>query len=118
MIWGQKHNQHTRTRHQAIGGSQLTRDEEEAGFELLEEHHSLPHEATSEQDKHGPGSDGRPAQTNGQFESNPRADEHEHHAGCRLKERWGGVGGGGRHLSLVGLGLRVLGARGLTSSAG
>jgi len=38
-------------------------------------------------------------------------NEHEHHEGCHLQGAMG-------HLSLVGLGLRVLGTRGLTSSAG
>jgi len=51
------------------GRSELTRDEEDAGLELLEEHHSLAHEAPSEQDQHRPGGDGGPAQTNVRFGS-------------------------------------------------
>jgi len=89
----------------------LTRDEEQAGLELLEEHHSLPHEAPREEDQHRTGRDARPEQTKGDWNQISTQNTHEHHAGCGLKE-WL------RHLSLVGLGLRVLGTRGLTSSAG
>jgi hypothetical protein len=99
------------------GRSELTRDEEEAGLELLEEHHSLAHEAPSEQDQHRPGGDGGPAQTNVRFGSNLHTNEHEHHEGCQLQGGDGApefgrlrlAGAGNAGLDIVGrveLGLR------------
>lgn len=79
----------------------LTRDEEQAGVELLEEHHSLPHEAPHEEDQHRPRHDARSKQMKGDWNRMSMQNKHEHHADNSLNE-WL------LHLSLVGLGLRVL----------
>jgi len=87
--------------------SRLTSNKEHARLELLEENNSLPHEPPGEQDQHGARSDGRPARIRNREDSQLTARNSE-------RRNHGAAG----NLSLVGFGLRVLGLRGFTSSAG